>query len=118
MGRRVVHFEVVTNGNVEGLAKFYADTFGWNVDTNNPFKYGVVSPEDAGIGGGIGGTPDPSMPSHVTFYVEVPDPEATLKEIESRGGKRLMDPEEIIPGTTIALFNDPHGNMIGLSKAE
>jgi uncharacterized protein len=119
MGRRVVHFEVVTQGNVEELAKFYADTFEWNVsDTNNPFNYGIVTAEDAGIGGGIGGTPDPSMPNHVTFYVEVPDPAATLKEIEARGGKTVMGPEEIMPGTTIAVFLDPHGNMVGLSKAE
>jgi hypothetical protein len=58
------------------------------------------------------------MPGHVTFYVQVPDPEATLKEIESRGGKTLMAPDEVAPGTTIALFQDPHGHMIGLTKAE
>jgi predicted enzyme related to lactoylglutathione lyase len=118
VGRPIVHFEVVTNGDSKELAKFYADTFGWNIDANNEFGYGVVSSEDAGIGGGIGGTPDSNMPGHVTFYVSVPDPEATLKEIEGRGGKTLMPPEEIIPGTTIALFQDPHGHMIGLTKAE
>ncbi len=116
MGSPVVHFEIITNGNAEELGKFYADTFGWNVDTNNPFKYGLVTGEDAGIGGGIGGTPDPSMPNHVTFYVQVPDPAATLKDIEGRGGKTVMGPEEILPGTTIALFLDPHGNMVGLTK--
>jgi uncharacterized protein len=118
VGRPVVHFEVVTSGNSEELGKFYADTFGWNVDTNNEFKYGVVSPEDAGIGGGIGGTPDPNMPGHVTFYVQVPDLEATLKEIEGRGGKTVMGPETIVPGTTIAIFLDPHGNMVGLTKGD
>ena len=117
MGAPVVHFEVVTSGNGEELAKFYSDTFGWSIDTNNEFKYGIVTPEDAGIGGGIGQTPDPNMPGHVTFYVEVPDPQATLTEIEDRGGKALMGPEEIVPGTTIAIFQDPHGNVIGLTKA-
>lgn len=118
MGRPIVHFEVVTNGNAEELQRFYAETFGWKVDADNEFKYGVVTSEDAGIGGGIGPTPDPNMPGHVTFYVSVPDPEETLKEIESRGGKTMMAPEEILPGTTIALFQDPHGHMIGLLKAE
>jgi uncharacterized protein len=117
MKGKVVHFEVITNGDAGELGKFYADTFGWNVDANNEFKYGIVTPEDAGIGGGIGGTPEPSMPGHVTFYIEVPDPAATLKEIEGRGGKTLMGPEEITPGTTIALFQDPHGNVVGLTKA-
>lgn len=117
MGNRVVHFEVITNGDPKELTKFYADTFGWDIDADNEFNYGMVGPEDAGIGGGIGGTPDPSMPGHVTFYVEVPDPAVTLKEIEGRGGKTLMGPEEITPGTTIALFRDPQGNVIGLTKA-
>ena len=118
MGRPVVHFEVITNGDVQELSDFYGGIFGWNIDTNNEFKYGVVTPDDAGIGGGVGGTPDPNMPGHVTFYVQVPDPEATLQDIESRGGKRLMGPEEILPGTTIALFHDPHGNLVGLTKGE
>jgi uncharacterized protein len=118
MGRQVVHFEVVTNGDARELAKFYADTFDWSIDTNNPLNYGLVSDKDAGIGGGIGGTPDPKMPGHVTFYVQVPDLDATLKEIESRGGKTLMPPESVVPGTTIAIFQDPHGNMIGLTQGE
>ena len=118
MGGKVVHFEVITNGDATELSKFYAETFGWNVDANNEYKYGLVTPEDAGIGGGIAGVPDPNMPGHVTFYVQVPDPEATLKDIESRGGQRIMGPEEVAEGTTIALFRDPHGNVVGLTKGE
>jgi uncharacterized protein len=114
MERPGVHFEVVTNGDAAELAKFYGDTFGWNIDTNNPLNYGLVSDQDAGIGG----TPDPNMPGHVTFYVQVPDPEATLKEIRRRGGKTVMGPESGVPGTTIAIFLDPHGNMVGLTKGE
>lgn len=116
MGAPVVHFEVVTNQSSAELAKFYSEIFDWTVDTNNPLNYGLVSDADAGIGGGIGQTPDPSWPSHVTFYLQVPDPAQTLKEIESRGGETVMAPEEIVPGTTIALFRDPHGNLIGLSQ--
>lgn len=122
MGAKVVHFEVVTSGNADELQSFYSEVFGWNVQKAEvpggpPVNYGLISADDAGIAGGIGGTPDPGMPSHVTFYVEVPDPAATLQDIESRGGKTLMGPETIVPGTTIALFQDPQGNMIGLSKA-
>ena len=121
MGAKIVHFEVVTNKDAEALQKFYSDIFGWNVGMapNMPEgvpPYGLISSDDAGIGGGIGSSGDPNSPGHVTFYVGVPDPEATMKEIESRGGTRIMGPEEIIPGTTIALFQDPDGNMVGLSK--
>lgn len=118
MAGKVVHFEVITNGDAKELTNFFADTFDWSIDANNPFNYGVVTPEDAGIGGGIGGTPEPTIPNHVTFYIEVPDPTATLRDIEARGGKTVMGPEEIMPGTAIATFLDPHGNMVGLTKAE
>ncbi|MGH2749524.1 MAG: VOC family protein [Actinomycetota bacterium] len=123
MASPVVHFEVMTNGDAEELQKFYSDTFGWNIDSNPvpggpQVSYGLVSDQDAGIGGGIGGTPDPNMPGHVTFYVQVADPEATLKEVESRGGQTVMGAEEVVPGTTIAMFRDPHGNLIGLTKGE
>lgn len=118
MAGKIVHFEVITSGDAKDLMKFYAETFGWNVDGDNEFNYGMVTADDAGIGGGIGGVPEPGMPGHVTFYIQVPDPAATLKEIEERGGKTLMGPEEIVPGTTIALFQDPQGNTIGLTKGE
>lgn len=118
MAGRVVHFEVMTNKEAGELRSFYSDLFGWNIDTNEEFNYGMVDGAQAGIGGGIGGLPDPNIPGHVTFYVEVPDLEATLGQAESRGGSRLMGPEEIMPGTTIALFQDPHGNTIGLIKGE
>ena len=123
MGAKVVHFEVVTNKEASELQTFYSEVFGWNVERAQipdgpPINYGLVSGDDAGITGGIGGTPDPESPSHVTFYVQVGDPEATMREIETRGGRRLMGPEEIVPGTTIALFSDPHGNLVGLSKGE
>jgi predicted enzyme related to lactoylglutathione lyase len=35
---------------------------------------------------------------HVTFYVEVPDLEAVLSKIESLGGSRVMDPEDVPEG--------------------
>ncbi|HEX2053357.1 MAG TPA: VOC family protein [Actinomycetota bacterium] len=123
MGAKVVHFEITTNHQPEELQRFYADTFGWNViaapmPDAPDMSYGLIDAADAGIGGGIGGTAGGDMPGHVTFYLQVPDPQATLQQIESRGGKILMPPEEIVPGTTIALFQDPHGNMVGLTKGE
>jgi hypothetical protein len=50
----------------------------------------------------------------VTFYVEVPDIKASLATIEAAGGKTIM-PREVLPGMiTLAIFTDPHGNVIGL----
>jgi predicted enzyme related to lactoylglutathione lyase len=113
----VIHFEIVSK-NAEKLHSFYSDVFDWKIDANNPMNYGIVDNGGEGINGGIGGPPDDSYPGHVTFYISVSDPAATLEKIESFGGKTVMPPSEI-PGTdtTIAQFTDPAGNLIGLTKA-
>jgi uncharacterized protein len=119
MGQAVVHFEIMGRDGAK-LRSFYTDLFGWEMDADNPFDYGsvgrdgAVNAEGVGIGGGVGGGQDP----HVTFYVEVPDVEASLTEAESLGGTRLMGPETIMPGVEIGIFHDPEGNMIGVLKAQ
>jgi predicted enzyme related to lactoylglutathione lyase len=120
MGRPVVHFEIVGR-DPEALQRYYSDLFGWEIDANNPMKYGVVQREgnlDAdgvGIGGGIGAGPEGS-PGHVTFYVEVPDVEAALVRAEGLGGTRVMGPDKVMEGIEIGLFNDPEGHLVGVVK--
>jgi uncharacterized protein len=121
MGQPVVHFEVVGKEG-EKLNGYYAEMFGWEIDANNPMKYGIVdreanvNPEGIGIGGGIGQGPE-GYEGHVTFYVEVPDVEASLQKAESLGGTRVMGPETIMEGVTLGQFLDPEGNVIGLTQA-
>jgi hypothetical protein len=118
MGQPVVHFEVVGKDG-EKLQKYYADLFGWEVDANNPMKYGMVAREgntgadDVGIGGGIGGGP-PGYEGHVTFYVAVPDVEEALKKAETLGGERVMGPEKIMDMVELGQFKDPEGHVIGV----
>jgi uncharacterized protein len=122
MGQPVVHFEVIgTDG--DKLRDYYSQLFGWEFgDTIGPTNYAVVprdgntNADGAGIGGGIGTSPE-GYDGHVTFYVEVPDVEAALAKAESLDGTRMMGPDEV-PGVgiTIALFTDPEGNVIGLVK--
>jgi len=50
----------------------------------------------------------------VTFYVHTDDPKATLAKIEKLGGRVLMPLTEVAPETTIALFADPEGHVVGL----
>jgi len=111
MGGNVVHFEV-TGKNGKKLQKFYADAFGWKLDTNNPGGYGMVRQENS-LTGGIGDAPQGS-PGGVTFYVHTDDAKATLAKIEKLGGKVLMPLTEVAPQTTIALFADPEGHVVGL----
>lgn len=119
MGQPVKHFEVVGRDG-EALQSYYAEMFGWEIDSNNPIGYGIVNREDnvdsegVGIGGGIFGMGEASQGGHVTFYVEVPDVEEALQKAETLGGKRIMGPESPAPGTIIGQFSDPEGHTIGV----
>jgi predicted enzyme related to lactoylglutathione lyase len=120
MGQPVVHFEVVGSDG-EALRGYYAEMFGWEMNADNPMNYGIVSREEntnsdgIGIGGGVGQGPE-GYAGHVTFYVEVPDVEASLAQAESLGGERVMGPEKIMEGVEIGQFRDPQGNVIGVIK--
>ena len=122
MGQPVVHFEVIGKDG-EQLRGYYSELFGWEIDANNPMEYGVIQREQnlgsdgAGIGGGVGQAPE-GYDGHLTFYVAVPDVEATLAQAEQLGGKRLMGPDEV-PGMGIILgqFTDPEGHMVGVIQA-
>jgi uncharacterized protein len=119
MGQPVVHFEVMGQDG-DKLRSYYGELFDWSIDADNPMGYGIVQRQDntnadgVGIGGGIGGPGPEGYPGHVTFYVEVPDVEASLAKAESLGGTRMMGPNEMMEGLVIGLFNDPEGHLIGV----
>lgn len=116
MSHPVMWFEVLGQDG-EKLQKFYSRLFGWKMNTANPLKYGMVQPDDGrGIPGGVGGA-FPGTRSWVTFYVETPDPAATLKDAERLGGRTVM-PVRKFPDVTIAVFEDPEGHVVGLVKAK
>jgi uncharacterized protein len=118
MGAPVVHFEVM-GSDAGKLREYYSALFGWEFNTDNPMNYGIVgrednlTPEGLGIGGGIGEAPE-GYEGHVTFYVMVPDVEASLAQAESLGGTRMMGPEEVMGRMMLGLFKDPEGHVIGL----
>jgi uncharacterized protein len=121
MGQPVVHFEVLAKDG-DKLKSYYAELFGWQIDSNNPMGYGTVDREGnvnadgVGIGGGIGPAPE-GYDGHVTFYVEVPDVEVALANAERLGGTRMMGPDQVMEGLELGLFNDPEGHLIGLVKS-
>ena len=120
MGQPVVHFEIIGN-DAEKLRGYYSELFGWEFNADNPMNYGTVAREantnadGIGIGGGIGTGPE-GYDGHVTFYIEVPDVEASLAKAESLGGSRMMGPEKVMEGIEIGLFNDPEGRTVGVVK--
>jgi predicted enzyme related to lactoylglutathione lyase len=110
---KVTHFEIEGRDGKK-LQAFYAGLFGWTVDASNPMEYGIVSPVENGIGGGIAASQDGR--SHVRVYVEVDSIDPFLEKAQSMGGKVVM-PRTVLPGmVTMAQFEDPAGNVIGLAE--
>jgi uncharacterized protein len=113
MGNPVTWFEVMGKDGA-ALQKFYSDAFDWKLEDPG-MGYGMLNQPEKGIGGGVGQAQD--GPGHVTFYVEVDDPQAALDKIEGLGGKTVVPVTEM-EMVTFALFTDPEGHMIGIVKGE
>lgn len=113
MSNPVVHFEIIGRNAIQ-LQGFYAGVFGWKLSPPAAEfgNYSLFDSEGQGIGGGIG-EGDP----RVSVYIEVDDPQAYLDRAAQAGAKVLMPVSTIMEGVTIALFADPEGNTIGLTKS-
>src|SRR6266487_6483261 len=97
---RVVHFELPAD-NVERAKGFYQKAFGWDISQPPGMEYHMVGtaeidqktrmPTQPGaINGGM--TKRNNEVKNTVITIDVPDIEATLKNVEKLGGK--MVPEE------------------------
>ena len=108
---QVVHWEIQSKAP-EKLHEFYSEVFLWKINANNPMNYGMVSSGGQdGIDGGIGGAMGPT--SQVLVYINVPDINATLDQINASGGRTLMPRTDMGP-VIMGIFQDPEGNTLGL----
>jgi predicted enzyme related to lactoylglutathione lyase len=116
MPNPIIHFEIM-GADSKKTQQYYADLFGWNVDSNNPMNYGIASTKDGevGIDGGLGGT-DQGSDIRVTVCAPVADPQPYLDKAVALGCKVVMGVTVIPDMVTMALFADPDGNVTGLVK--
>lgn len=115
MAQPAVGWFEVTGKDGPKLQKFFGDLFDWQIQDVGD-GYGVVAAAQKGIAGGIGAAQDGGS-GYVSFYVEVDDPAAYLSKAETLGGQTVMPVTELAEfGITFALFTDPEGHVIGLSK--
>jgi predicted enzyme related to lactoylglutathione lyase len=113
-GPGVVHWEVQATDPAR-QQRFFADLFGWSIDTNNPMNYGMVaSAGDKAIGGGIGASTDST--ARVTVYIEVPDIDQALAKAEALGARTVM-PKMDMGMVVMGQFSDLEGNIIGLVQS-
>jgi uncharacterized protein len=120
MSGRVVHFEIPF-ADGERAQAFYRDTFGWTIQAMPEMDYVLVStgPSDQG---------PPSEPGFVNggmlqrseaitspvVVIDVDDIEATLSDVEARGGATVVGKQDVGGMGSSAYFTDPEGNLVGL----
>ena len=121
---KVVHFEIPAD-DVERAKAFYANVFGWQLQTSqvgdgeytsvittptDPQTYAPTEP--GGINGGMMQR-SPQTPSPV-ITIGVDDIDARLGEVEANGGTIVTQRTPIPDMGAFAYFTDPDGNVMGL----
>ena len=85
--------------DLERMAKFYADVFGWKVEKwGGPTEYWLATTGqegEPGIDGGFGRRTKPG--EGTTNTIDVPDAKAAVAAIEKQGGK-VVNALHAIPG--------------------
>jgi predicted enzyme related to lactoylglutathione lyase len=112
----VVHIDIPAS-DPKAAGKFYAEAFGWKVETDPTFDYTMFQAE-GGPGGGFVNLGDmnglPVKPGDVLLYINTDDIDASLAKIAALGGKVLLGKMEIPHVGWWAAFADPSGNRMGL----
>jgi predicted enzyme related to lactoylglutathione lyase len=124
-GAPVTWFEVM-GSDAARTQQFYADLFGWTVDSSGFPGYAVVDTGTRrGIQGGLGGGEESRW---ATIYAKVADVDQTLSHAEKLGGSRISDlgVSALKSAARAALYGsaddhmktdtlrDPAGNVFGI----
>ncbi|HEX8923368.1 MAG TPA: VOC family protein [Patescibacteria group bacterium] len=119
---KVVHFELPAR-DFNRAKKFYSDIFGWQISDypagDSLYALAQTTPGDdsgptvpGGINGGIMEF-DPTRPATV-ITIDVPDISRTFEQITAAGGKILTEIMPVGDMGSVAYFQDPEGNVVGL----
>ena len=106
----VAWFEVL-GSDAGRTQRFYADLFGWTVDTSGFPGYGMT---DTGAGRGIQGGLGAGEQRWATIYARVADVEQTLAKAASLSGSRAYGPTAVGDHVQTGAFRDPAGNAFGV----
>ena len=119
----IVHIDFPAT-DPKAAGAFYADVFGWQIQTSPGFEDYPMFRADGGPGGGFAradGTSSDQSDGDVHFTVGEPliylgsqDIEADLRRVQEHGGQVVLPKSEIPHVGWWAVFRDPSGNKVGL----
>ena len=109
----------VSADDVDGAEAFYSGLFGLEA-THEPIDGGghyVMLRKDGKAVAGIGGKPDPNMPSAWQSYISVDDVDAASDRVSKLGGQVMVPPFDVMESGRMAVVVDPTGAVVSLWQA-
>jgi predicted enzyme related to lactoylglutathione lyase len=115
----IVHVEFPAS-DPKAASAFYADLFGWQIQTDPNFADYPMFQAEGGPGGGFVKTGTEAggglayQAGEPLLYVASEDIDADLRKAESLGGTTVVPKTEIPQVGWFGVFKDPTGNKVGL----
>lgn len=109
----------VAADDVDSAQEFYTRLFGLEA-TRDPIDGGgfyVMLRKDGKAVAGIGGKPDPEMPSIWNSYIAVTDVDTTVASVTDLGGQVVAPPFDVMDAGRMAVISDPTGAFVSLWQA-
>ena len=115
----ISHFEIPAR-DPEKLRDFYANVFGWkfrNVAAQNMQYWSIATgtKHSPGVTGGL--YKKGSRTQTPVNYINTPDLNESMAEVERQGGKITVGKKEVKGHGFTAIGKDPEGNPIGLFES-
>ncbi len=111
-GEAVDWFEVL-GSDAERTQRFYAELFGWTLNSDGLPGYRLVNTgAGRGIQGGLGA--GDGTQRWATIYAKVPDVEQALARAGQLGGSRIYGPQAVDDHMQTGALRDPAGNVFGV----
>jgi predicted enzyme related to lactoylglutathione lyase len=112
IGRFVWHDHI--SGDVEKAKSFYAELFGWTIETFKPGEMDYPMINAGGTQHGGFGTAPEGVPSHWVGHVFVEDADETAAKAEAAGGKIVAPAMDIPDVGRIIVLADPQGAVFSM----
>ena len=109
---RFVWYDLMTSDPKKAVT-FYMKVIGWGTQEMQGMPYTMWTANGTPIGG-VMELQAPGVPPHWLAYVSVPDADATVKQVESLGGKTFVKSNDIPNVGRFAILGDPDGAVFAV----